>query len=157
MCCGCSHLGRVEWRERNVSEQAGQWHFLTNHARALFAIARDPAARLRDIAAVCHITERTAQSIVTGLEQAGCIHRDRVGRRTRGILCADGALRHPAEAHVPLREHAGRLHLARRRALTSAVSADGRRWWWEDWVRAEGDRAALGGGRHRRCSSGRSP
>jgi hypothetical protein len=46
------HLGRVAWREQNVSEQAGQWHFLTNHARALFAIARDPAARLRDIAAV---------------------------------------------------------------------------------------------------------
>ncbi|MEU9279746.1 helix-turn-helix domain-containing protein [Streptomyces sp. NPDC048341] len=54
-----------------MSEQAGQWHFFTNHARVLFAIARDPATRLRDIAAGCRITERTAQSIVTDLEQAG--------------------------------------------------------------------------------------
>ncbi|MFJ4429032.1 MarR family transcriptional regulator [Streptomyces bobili] len=64
-----------------MSVQAGQWHFLTNHARVLFAIARDPAARLRDIAKVCRITERTAQSIVTDLEQAGYIRREREGRR----------------------------------------------------------------------------
>ncbi|MFG2681351.1 winged helix-turn-helix domain-containing protein [Streptomyces sp. NPDC048392] len=87
-----------------MSDQAGQWHFLTNHARVLFAIARDSSARLRDIAAVCRITERTAQSIVTDLEQAGYIRREREGRRTRYVLCADGTLRHPAEAHVPVRE-----------------------------------------------------
>ncbi|MET9912453.1 hypothetical protein ABZZ74_37675 [Streptomyces sp. NPDC006476] len=68
-----------------------------------FAIARDPAARLRDIAALCRITERTAQSIVTDLEQAGCLRREREGRRTRYILCLDGTLRHPAEVHVPVR------------------------------------------------------
>ncbi|MFF5106799.1 MarR family transcriptional regulator [Streptomyces sp. NPDC000134] len=87
-----------------MSEQAGQWHFLTNHARVLGAIARDPAARLRDIAEICCITVRTAQSIVTDLEQAGYIRREREGRRTRYILSPDGALRHPAEAHVPVRE-----------------------------------------------------
>jgi DNA-binding MarR family transcriptional regulator len=87
-----------------VSVQAGQWYFLTNHARVLFTVARDPAARLRDIAAVCRITERTAQSIVTDLEQAGYIRREREGRRTRYVLCADGTLRHPAEADVPVRE-----------------------------------------------------
>lgn len=65
-----------------MSEQAGQWHFLTNHARVLVAIARDPATRLRDIAAVCRITERTALSIVTDLEQAGYMRREREGRRT---------------------------------------------------------------------------
>ncbi|MDJ0382151.1 MarR family transcriptional regulator [Streptomyces sp. G-G2] len=87
-----------------MSEQAGQWHFLTNHARVLFAIARDPATRLRDIAAVCRITERTAQSIVTDLEQASYMRRERDGRRTRYILCLDGTLHHPAEAHVPVRK-----------------------------------------------------
>ncbi|MET7685950.1 helix-turn-helix domain-containing protein [Streptomyces sp. NPDC005423] len=87
-----------------MSEQAGQWHFLTNHARVLFAIARDPATRLRDIAAACRITERTAQSIVTDLEHAGYMRRERVGRRTRYTLCLDGTLRHPAEAHVPVQE-----------------------------------------------------
>ncbi|AZP22800.1 MarR family transcriptional regulator [Streptomyces aquilus] len=87
-----------------MTDQAGQWHFLTNHARVLFAIARDPAARLRDIAVVCDITERTAQSILTDLEQAAYLRRERDGRRTRYILCLDGNLRHPAEAHVPVRE-----------------------------------------------------
>ncbi|MFJ6000473.1 MarR family transcriptional regulator [Streptomyces sp. NPDC092370] len=87
-----------------MNEQAVKWDFLTNHARVLFAIARDPAARLRDIAAVCHITERTAQSIVSDLEQAGYVRREREGRRTRYILCLDGTLHHPAEAHVPVRE-----------------------------------------------------
>ncbi|WP_307783328.1 MarR family transcriptional regulator [Streptomyces sp. MBT53] len=70
----------------------------------LFAIARDPAARRRDIAAVCRITERTAQSILTDLEQAGYMRRERDGRRTRCILCLDGVLRHSSEAHVPVRE-----------------------------------------------------
>jgi DNA-binding MarR family transcriptional regulator len=87
-----------------MGEQAGQWPFLTNHARVLFAIARDPATRLRDIAAACRITERTTQSIVTDLEQAGYIRREREGRRTRYIVCVDGTLRHPAEAHVPVRD-----------------------------------------------------
>ncbi len=32
------------------------WSFLTNHARVLLAIAQDPGARLRDIAAALGIT-----------------------------------------------------------------------------------------------------
>ncbi|MDX3716441.1 MarR family transcriptional regulator [Streptomyces europaeiscabiei] len=87
-----------------MNEQAGKWGFLTNHARVLLVIARDPASRLRDIAAACHITERTALSIVTDLEQAGHLRREREGRRTRYILRREGNLRHPAEAHVPVRD-----------------------------------------------------
>lgn len=75
-----------------MSEQAGQWHFLTNHARVLVAIARDPATRLRDIAAVCRITERTALSIVTDLEQAGYMRREREGRRPSPPRAEDGVL-----------------------------------------------------------------
>ncbi|MFF1723221.1 AsnC family transcriptional regulator [Streptomyces sviceus] len=88
-----------------MSEQAGQWHFLTNHARVLVTIARDPGARLRAIAWVCRIIERTAQSIVTDLEQAGYVRRERDGRRMRHLLlCTDGTLRHPTEENVPVRE-----------------------------------------------------
>jgi hypothetical protein len=43
------------------------WSFLTSHARALLRIARDPGARLRDIAASLDITERSAYGIVTDL------------------------------------------------------------------------------------------
>src|SRR5690349_18764842 len=85
-----------------MDQQAGGWGFLTSHARVLLAIARDPAARLRDLAAACHITERTAQKIVADLEQAGYLSREREGRRARYTLRLDGRLRHPAEAHLPV-------------------------------------------------------
>lgn len=86
-----------------MDRRSGGWRFLTNHARVLLAIARDPLTRIRDIAAACHITERTAQHIVGDLEQAGYLSREREGRRTRYTLRLDGRLRHPAEAHLPVR------------------------------------------------------
>ncbi|MFI6808069.1 helix-turn-helix transcriptional regulator [Streptomyces luteogriseus] len=78
------------------------WSFLTNHARVLLAIARDPAARLRDVAAACHVTEHTVQGIVVDLERSGYLSRERHGRRTRYTLHLDGTLRHHAEAHLPI-------------------------------------------------------
>ncbi|WP_437109500.1 helix-turn-helix transcriptional regulator [Streptomyces sp. enrichment culture] len=85
-----------------MREQADGWSFLTNHARVLLTIARDPATRVRDIAASCHITERTAQTIVSALELAGYLSRERIGRRTHYVLHPDGPLRHPAEAGLSL-------------------------------------------------------
>ncbi|MFD5723540.1 MarR family transcriptional regulator [Streptomyces sp. NPDC127036] len=86
-----------------MREKAAQLDFLTNHARVLIVIAGDPGVRLRDIAAACDITERTAQNIVSDLERAGYLRRERDGRRTRYILRLDGTLRHPADAHVSVR------------------------------------------------------
>ena len=40
------------------------WSFLTNHARALLCIAHNPGARLRNIAAMVGVTERSAHDIV---------------------------------------------------------------------------------------------
>ncbi|MEU4979471.1 helix-turn-helix domain-containing protein [Streptomyces sp. NPDC021969] len=74
--------------------QTTTWGFLTNHARVLVAIACDPTTRIRDIAAACNITERTVQTIVQDLEQAGYLRRERTGRRTRYTLNLDGTLRH---------------------------------------------------------------
>lgn len=59
----------------------GQWTFITNHARVLLVIARDPSVRLRDIAATLDITERAAQRIVTELVDEGYLTRKREGRR----------------------------------------------------------------------------
>jgi hypothetical protein len=39
------------------------WSLLTNHARALLCIAHDPGMRLRDIAAMVGVTERSAHDI----------------------------------------------------------------------------------------------
>ncbi|MEH1166334.1 helix-turn-helix domain-containing protein [Micromonospora sp. CPCC 205539] len=73
------------------------WTFLTNHGHVLLAIARDPTARLRDVAAEVGVTERAAQAIVADLEAGGYLHRTRVGRRNEYTLNPAGRFRHPAE------------------------------------------------------------
>jgi hypothetical protein len=75
-----------------------RWTFLTNHARVLVEIARDPNNRLRDIAAGIGITERAAQAIVNDLEEAGYITRTRIGRRNHYSVDPTRPFRHPADA-----------------------------------------------------------
>jgi len=70
------------------------WGFLTNHGQVLLYIARDPEARLRDIAAEVGITERTAYGIVTDLSDAGYIVKSKDGRRNR----------YEVQSHLPLRD-----------------------------------------------------
>ncbi len=72
------------------------WSFLTNHARALLCIARDPGVRLRDIAAGLGITERSAHAIVTDLTTAGYVVKHKDGRRNR----------YQIQEHLPLPEPA---------------------------------------------------
>ena len=59
------------------------WSFLTNHARALLLIAKQPDARLKDLAAALAVTERTAYGIVADLSQAGSVVKERHGTRNR--------------------------------------------------------------------------
>jgi hypothetical protein len=42
------------------ASKVASWSFLTNHARVLICVARDPGVRLRDIAASLDITERSS-------------------------------------------------------------------------------------------------
>jgi hypothetical protein len=78
-------------------ERGGTWTFLTGHGHVLVEIARDPEARIRDLADAAGITERTAQVIVADLEAAGYITRTRIGRRTRYTVDRDSLFRHPAQ------------------------------------------------------------
>ena len=75
------------------------WTFLTNHAHVLLCIARDPDARVRDIADVVGITERAVQRIVTDLESEGYLLVAKEGRRNRYEVLYDQPLRHPIERH----------------------------------------------------------
>jgi DNA-binding MarR family transcriptional regulator len=77
--------------------RGGSWTLLTGHGHVLVEIARDPEARMRDIAAAADITERTAQVIVADLEAAGYITRTRTGRRTQYTVNRDSLFRHPAQ------------------------------------------------------------
>src|SRR2546423_15029653 len=63
--------------------RVGTWSFLTNHARALICIARDPGVRLRALADALGITERRAHGIVTDLTDAGNVVKEKDGRRNR--------------------------------------------------------------------------
>lgn len=83
-------------RSRNPDHQ---WRFVTNHAHVLECIATDPTARLRDIAAIVGITERTASQIVSDLEQAGYLTKRRDGRRNTYELHGELPLRHPRHRH----------------------------------------------------------
>ncbi|MEU2057725.1 helix-turn-helix transcriptional regulator [Streptomyces bungoensis] len=84
------------------SPRGDQWTFLTNHARVLITLARDPEARGRDVADAIGITERAVQLIVADLEAAGYLTRTRVGRRNRYTIDPTVALRHPSEAGHPV-------------------------------------------------------
>jgi DNA-binding MarR family transcriptional regulator len=74
------------------------WSFLTKHARVLVCIADDPDVRLRDIATVVGITERSAYGIVNDLVSAGYVLKGKRGRRNRYRIQVD----------LPLREVIGR-------------------------------------------------
>jgi predicted transcriptional regulator len=80
------------------SHEGGGWTFLTNHTQVLLCIARDPAVRLRDVAAEVGITERAVQRIVRELVEAGFLDRRRVGRRNHYHVNRAGAMRHRAQA-----------------------------------------------------------
>jgi len=72
----------------------GSWSLLTNHARALLCIAHDPGVRLRAIAAMVGVTERSAHDMVTDLVDANYLVKDKDGRRNQYRI----------QEHVPLRD-----------------------------------------------------
>ncbi|MEV8099502.1 helix-turn-helix domain-containing protein [Streptomyces sp. TLI_235] len=80
-------------------EPRTSWTFLTQHARVLLMISRDPQVRVRDLAATCGLTERAVQAIITDLESAGYLTRTRHGRRNHYRIARGMHFRHPAEAH----------------------------------------------------------
>lgn len=77
--------------------EMGQWTFLTNHAHVLLCVAENPNVLLRDVAVQVGITERAAQRIVTELEGAGYLEREREGRRNVYRLNTAMPLRHPLD------------------------------------------------------------
>lgn len=87
----------VEARRRPAAEFAPPrgWTFITNHAQVLLAIARDPHARVREIAEAVEITERYAYRLLGDLQKAGYVRRIRHGRRNEYRLNPDLPLGDP--------------------------------------------------------------
>src|SRR5215471_3818370 len=83
-----------------MSEARGRrerWTLLSGHGHVLVEITRNPGARIRDIAPVVDLTERTVQAIVSDLVAAGYLTRTRVGRRNYYTVNPDSPFRHTAQ------------------------------------------------------------
>lgn len=80
-------------------DPGNHWTFLSNHGHVLVCLARNPDARVRDVAAAVGITERAVQNILGDLEEGGVLSRERIGRRNHYDLHFDVPLRHKLEAH----------------------------------------------------------
>jgi len=79
-----------------------EWTFLSNHGHILVHLSRYPDSRVRDIAAIAGITERSAQAMLADLEGAGYVTITRVGRRNSYKVNAGLKFRHPSEASKPI-------------------------------------------------------
>ena len=97
-------------------DQPRPWTFLTSHARVLIVIAQKPDLRVRDIADVAAITERTTQRIVADLEAAGYLSRERIGRRNHYRVKPRAAFRHPHEQGIEIGQLLGLFDLSADRA-----------------------------------------
>ncbi len=80
----------------------GQWTFLSNHGHVLVSLARDPDARMRDVAQAVGITERAVQQIVGELVVQGYLNKEKVGRRNRYDVVRRTHFRHDLESDVDL-------------------------------------------------------
>lgn len=114
------------------------WTFLTNHAHVLLCVARNPEARVRDVADAVGITERAAVRILADLAGDGYVSRRRVGRRNVYAVHGDRPFRHPLEQDHAVGELLDVLGPGERGADAPAASETGR-------TRATGGAAARRG------------
>lgn len=80
------------------------WTFLSNHSHVLVALARNPNLSLREVSLLVGITERSVQRIVTDLEEAGYVIKEKVGRNNQYCIKETIPLRHPLERHCTVGE-----------------------------------------------------
>ena len=80
------------------AQEARRWTLLTNHGRFILLIAREPGAKIRELALAAGVTERTAQSIVSDLEQSGYVSKKKIGRQNSYTVHHELPFRHPAES-----------------------------------------------------------
>lgn len=80
------------------------WTFLSNHSHVLVALAQSPNLSLREVSVLVGVTERSVQRIVTDLEEAGYVIKEKVGRNNQYSIKEKIALRHPLEKHCTVGE-----------------------------------------------------
>jgi DNA-binding MarR family transcriptional regulator len=78
-------------------DKTKSWTFLSNHGHVLIYLSRMPEARLKDISSEIGITERSAQTILNELAEAGYVTKFKEGRRNSYRVNTKGKFRHPSE------------------------------------------------------------
>ncbi len=85
---------RLEHDAQGVREPTVEVRILTNAARVLAAVTRDPAATMRDLAERCGQTERAVWEQIRQLEGAGLLTKQRQGRRNHYQVDESALVRH---------------------------------------------------------------
>ena len=80
-------------------EKTTDWTFLSNYGHVILCLAENPGARLREVADRVGITERSAMRLITHLDEAGILSREKDGRRNHHLINLAAPLRHPIEEH----------------------------------------------------------
>jgi len=80
------------------------WTFFSNYAHVLVCLAESPEATLREVAEKVGITERSAQRLISHLDKARILRREKHGRRNSYVIDTSAHLRHPLEEHCTVGE-----------------------------------------------------
>lgn len=72
-----------------------EWTLFSNHGLTLLSLADKPEATTREIANDLGLTERSVQRIVSDLDLADYIKKERIGRQNRYTVKRERPLRHP--------------------------------------------------------------
>lgn len=78
--------------------------FLTNHARLLIAVAREPEASVDELAVAAQISERAAYRILADLQRDRYVRKRKIGRHNRYEVSWDVTIRDPVVGQPPVRE-----------------------------------------------------
>jgi predicted transcriptional regulator len=78
------------------------WFLLTNHALVLYHLARKPMVTAREVAGYIGITERSVRKIISDLDAASFINKEKEGRRVRYTVNHDLTLRRSDLSDVPI-------------------------------------------------------
>ncbi len=104
------------------------WTFFSNYAHVLVCLAENPEARLREVADRVGITERSAQRLITHLDEAWILTRVKHGRRNSYMIDTGVHLRHPIEEHCTVGELLNLIlspaRLRRLKAHNAALAAE---------------------------------
>lgn len=83
-----------------VQPSTPKWTFITNHGLVLSYIFQNSTSTAREIANHIGVTERTTHKIISDLEVAGYIKRQKIGRRNVYNVDPQLPLRHHTKTDI---------------------------------------------------------